>query len=171
MALNSYIRIAINFILVLLAQTLLFKGLVVFEFAFCFSYIAFILLLPLELPFFGVMTIALFLGLSVDIFYDTAAIHAASSVLVAFIRTHYARIITPRGGYDTSTELTLYQMGWQWISYYLLPLIFIHHLVVFLVEIYSFHNFYITFLKAISSSIYTYIIVLIYLKFTDTDGR
>jgi hypothetical protein len=166
---TNYIGLIIRFALIILAQVLLFKGLVIFEFAFCFVYIAFILFLPIFTPHLTLLTIALFLGLSTDIFYDTAGIHTASSVLIAFFRPYYLNLITPRGGYDNNPEISLRNMGFQWISIYTLPLYFIHHFFLFLIESFSFQNLEITFLKALSSIFYTYVIVLIYLRLTEKD--
>lgn len=166
MNLSNYIGYFIKFVLIILAQILLFKGLVVFEFAFCFAYIAFILFLPINTPQLLLLSISFLLGISNDIFYDTAGIHTVASVLIGFLRPYYLSIITPRGGYDTNPEISLDYMGFQWITMYLLPMFFIHHLLLFIIESFSFQNFDFILLKTISSIIYTYIIVLIYLRLT-----
>jgi hypothetical protein len=167
--LTNYIGTAVKFVLIIFAQILLFKSLVIFEYAFCFVYIAFILFLPISIPHLTLLTIALVLGLSTDIFYDTAGIHTAASLVIAFVRPYFLNLVTPRGGYDNNSEISLNYMGFQWISIYTLPLFFIHHLLLFIIESFSFQNFDFVVLKSISSALYTYIIVLIYLRITEKD--
>ena len=63
----------LGFILFLMAQVLLLKNLVLFGSAFCFLYVLYILLLPVDLKIIPTLLIAFVLGLGVDFFYDTWA--------------------------------------------------------------------------------------------------
>ena len=150
-----------------LAQVLILKSLVLFNTAFCFLYIFFILLLPLEFNNLVLMLIGFVLGFSIDIFYDSLGLHALSLVLLAYLRNYWLSAITPQGGYDVGVPPSLSAYGLQWFLVYTIPLIFAHHFVVFFVEAAGFHLFWYTMLKVMMSLLFTLTIAIIlqYLSF------
>jgi cell shape-determining protein MreD len=111
------------------------------------------------------MMIGFLLGISIDIFYDSLGLHAFSMVLVAYLRNYWLAVITPQGGYDAGTLPVLEANGIKWFLLYTIPLIFIHHFVLFFWEVAGFRNFWFTFLKIISSMMFTLVVILI-LQFT-----
>jgi rod shape-determining protein MreD len=159
----------VSFFLYVLVQVLLLKNLVLFNTAFCFLYIAFILMLPVETNNLLLMLIAFFLGFTIDIFYNSLGMHALALVLVGYVRNYWLATITPQGGYDTGTPPTLAANGLQWFLVYSLPLVFIHHLVLFFVEAAGFAMFWYTMLKSITSLLFTITVMLIlqYVSFND----
>jgi hypothetical protein len=154
------IIIAIYFLLYLLVQVMLFKQLVLFNTAFCFVYVAFILLLPIETNSMVLMLVALVLGIGVDVFYDSLGLHAFSLVLVAYLRNYWLGTITPQGGYDAGEGPTLAVNGLQWFMVYALPLVFVHHFVLFFTEAGGFGIFWFTMLKVITSLTFTMGVIL-----------
>ncbi len=126
-----------------------------------YVYILFILMLPLETPRWLLLVLALFIGLTIDMFGNTSGMHAAASVFVAFARPGILRLIAPRDGYEAETSLTPQVMGLKWFITYVSILVFLHHLVYFYVEVFRFSEFFITLLKAILNSAITVIIILL----------
>ncbi len=157
---RSGILAVLYFILYLLVQVMLFKQLVLFNTAFCFLYVAFILLLPIETNTLVLMIIAFVLGFCIDIFYDSLGLHAMSLVLVAYLRNYWLGTITPQGGYDAGEGPTLAVNGLQWFIVYILPLVFIHHFVLFFTEVGGFGIFWFTMLKVITSLVFTMAVIL-----------
>ncbi len=138
------------FFVYLILQVVLLKNLVLFNTSFCFLYVAFILLLPVEMSNLLLMLIAFLLGISVDIFYNSLGLHTIALVLLAYLRNYWLATITPQGGYDIGTPPTLAANGLQWFLVYTLPLVFVHHLVLFFVEASGFTLFWYTMLKAVN---------------------
>jgi hypothetical protein len=157
----------ISFFLYVAVQILLLKNLVLFNTAFCFLYVAFILLLPVELNNLLLMLIAFLLGFTIDVFYNSLGMHALALVVVAYVRNYWLATITPQGGYDIGTPPTLAANGLQWFLVYSLPLVFIHHLILFFVEAAGFALFWYTMLKTITSLLFTVTVMLLlqYLTF------
>jgi len=118
-------------------------------------------MLPLETPRWLLLVLALFIGLTIDMFGNTSGMHAAASVFVAFARPGILRLIAPRDGYEAETSLTPQVMGLKWFITYVSILVFLHHLVYFYVEVFRFSEFFITLLKAILNSAITVIIILL----------
>jgi hypothetical protein len=100
-------------------------------------------------------------GFVVDIFYDSMGVNMAATVLVAFVRPIWLNAVTPRGGYEEVNVPTLVRMGFPWFLTYTVPLIFIHHLVLFFVEAGGLHMFFFTLLKVIFSTILTFVVLVI----------
>jgi len=158
----------VSFFIYLLLQVMLLKNFVLFNTAFCFLYVAFILLLPVETNTLALMVVGFVLGFMIDIFYDSLGIHASTLVLIAFLRNYWLSAITPQGGYDAGSGLSLAVNGVQWFLVYTLPLIFLHHFVLFFVEAGGFSVFWYTMVKVIGSLLFTMTaIILIQYLFAD----
>lgn len=149
-------------------QILLAKNLVLFDKAFCFVYVAFLLLLPFEVGPLLLMGIGFLTGMVIDVFYDSLGIHAAACVLIMYARPYWKNLITPRGGYEIGMEPTLKLMKFEWFATYALPLILVHHLALFFIEAGGLHMFFFTFAKVLFSTVFTFISVIIiqYLFYT-----
>jgi len=145
----------ILFFVYVLVQVLLLRNLVLFNSAFCFLYIAFILLLPIELNSLVLMLIGFALGFTIDIFYDSMGLHALATVFVAYVRNYWLATITPQGGYDAGSSATVMANGLQWFLVYSLPLVFLHQLTLFFVEASGFALFWYTMLKIVASLLFT----------------
>ncbi len=126
-----------------------------------YVYVVFILLLPFETPRWLLLVFAFVLGLSVDVFDDTGGAHAAAVLFVALLRTFIIRIIRPRDGYKTDDLPRVSYLGINWFIKYTLILVFIHHLIFFYLEIFSFEGSLITFLKIILSTFFSSIIIVL----------
>lgn len=152
----------IYFLVFGMLQIFLFLNTSLFGYAFCYIYIGFLLILPIDTPKLLLMLIGMATGLVIDIFYDTLGIHTAACVLVAFLRPHIINILTPRGGYDAGAHISLSTLGFQWVTTYAALLILIHHLVLFFLESWGFHIFFFTLLKAICSALFTLTVFLLF---------
>lgn len=151
----------IAFFLYVLVQVMLLKNLVLFNVSFCFFYIAFILLLPVETNNLLLMLVGFILGFTIDAFYDSLGIHAFALIAVSYVRNYWLATITPQGGYDNGSSPTISSNGFQWFIVYALPLIFLHHLVLFFMEASGFGQFWYTMLKIIASIFFTLTAILI----------
>jgi hypothetical protein len=148
-------------ILYFLFQVLILKNLVLFGGGFCFLYLLFILLLPVQIKTIPTLLISFFLGLGVDLFYDTLGIHAASLVAVGFIRHRWLQVLVPTGGYDDDLQPSLLNMGFGWFLSYSFPLIIIHHSLFFYIESLGTDLFMSSVQKIIASAIFVFIMSII----------
>lgn len=149
----------VYFFLYVVAQVLLFKRLVLFNTSFCFLYVAFILLLPVETNNLLLMVLAFVLGFTIDIFYDSLGIHALALVTVAYLRNYWLSSITPQGGYDAGSSPALAN-GVQWFLVYTVPLVFVHLALLFFIEAGGFSMFWFTMLKVMASLLFTVSVML-----------
>ncbi len=150
----------ISFFIYVMVQALLLKNLVLFNTGFCFLYVAFILLLPIETSTLVLMGLGFTIGFVIDIFYNSLGLHALTMVFIAYLRNYWLGAITPQGGYDLGTMPNLKSNGLQWFLVYMMPLVFMHHLTLFLVESAGFMLFWYSMLKTITSLLFTMTIIV-----------
>ena len=122
----------------LLLQIFFVRQLVLFNYAFCFVYIASILLLPFDVNKVTLILLGFLAGIMVDIFYNTIGANAAAMTLKAFIRPSVISLLTPQRGYDERQTLSLNSMGLTWFITYATTLTFVHHFVLFFFQEISF---------------------------------
>jgi len=151
----------LSFFIYLIAQVVLMKNLVLFNTAFCFIYVSFILFTPIETNTLLLMFLGFVLGFMVDIFYDSLGLHASSLVLIGYFRNFWLSRITPQGGYDAGEGPTLGANGFQWFLIYTLPLIFVHHFALFFIEAGGFGLLGYTLSKVFFSTIFTFLTILL----------
>ena len=170
---GNYISLVASFLILGLLQVTVLKNLVLGSYSSCFIYILPLLLIPLEVGTITLMVVGFIFGISIDTFYDTPGIHAASSVLVMYLRPVLIRILTPGGGYDVGTQISAADLGWVWILSYFIPLIFIHHLALFFIEAGYLGMFWLTLGKAFMSMLFTLFVSLtiLYIRMPQKSSR
>ncbi len=123
-------------------------------------YIIFVLLLPLSTPRYLLLLLGFLTGLSVDVFSDSLGIHAAATVLIAYIRPAVIRVISTREE-DRNDYPGLSQNKFNWFLSYVTILVFVHHFVLLYLEYFTFSHFFYTLLKVILSSVVTIFIIVL----------
>lgn len=158
---KSFGKYIIRFVILVLLQVLVFNNIQLSGFINPYFYILFILLLPFETPRWSLPLIGFLLGLSIDLFTHTPGIHASATVLMAFARPYMLSMIAPREGYEPGSCPTLYYYGLEWFLKYSAILICIHHFFLFYVEIFRISDFFATFLRALLSSVFSIIFIVL----------
>ncbi len=159
--LNKISTHILRFILLILIQVFILNNILFFQLVNPYIYIYFILLLPFNIPKVLIIILGFLMGLCIDLFSGTMAIHAFATTFIAFLRPYILTFFSPHDGYDTTTEPTIayYDISW-WIKYSLL-MVFIHHFLLFYLEIFSLNNFFYTLIKVVLSSVLSFIIMLL----------
>jgi hypothetical protein len=151
----------VSFFIYLFYQVLILKNIVLFHTAFCFLYVAYLFFLPVEGNPLFLMAAGFLMGSAVDIFYDSLGLHAFSCVFVMYVRNYYLSLITPQGGYDSNDTPSIAAHGMQWFLVYTIPLVFLHHSILFFVEAGGFGMFWFTLWKVITSTVFTTLVTVI----------
>ena len=156
-----FARNIIRFFVVVLIQVLLLDNIMLGGYLNPYFYIIFILLMPFETPRWLLLVSAFLLGITVDLFSDTLGMHTAATVFMAFMRPWVLSIFAPRDGYETDSFPRIYYYGFSWFLSYTLALTFIHHLLLFYIEVFHFHEFLSTLLRATLSTTLTASIIIL----------
>lgn len=159
--LNTIVKNIIRFALLVLIQALIIKNLELGRFINPFIYVLFIIMLPFETPKWLLLVSAFLLGISVDMFYNTAGMHAAATVWMAYVRPGLLNVLAPREGYENSTQPAIQYFGVPWFLSYAGGLILLHHSVLFYIEIFRFSEFFSTLGRVIVSSAFSLLLIVI----------
>ncbi len=162
------IKYGIMFISLVLIQVLILNQVQFSGFVNPYIYILFILLLPLSTPRYLLLILAFLIGLTIDVFCNSLGIHAAASVFIAYLRPLVIRFISNREE-DRNDYPGLLQNKFSWFLSYVSILVFLHHLVLFNLEVFSFSNFGNTFYRVILSSVFSIFVIVLsqFLVFRD----
>lgn len=156
---NPIISNSIRFVVLVLLQVLLLNNINFLGYINPYLYVLFLILFPFNTsqPLF--LFIAFLLGLTIDMFEDSGGINAAACVVAAFIRPVILRF-SFGVSYDYQTiKLSATPFGAR-LSYILI-LVFVHHLVLFTLEIFDFSHFLLILKKTLFSGIFTVLLILI----------
>jgi len=126
-----------------------------------YLYVLFILMLPFETPKWLLLIAAFTCGMLVDMFSETAGLHSAACVLIAFCRPGILKIVSSKQDYELGMQPTIRDLGFNWFFSYSLVLVAIHHFVLFYLEVFSFHEFFHTLLRMFLSMIFTMLLLIL----------
>lgn len=150
-----------RFLILILVQVVVLNNVQFSGFINPFVYIMFIMMLPVRMPKTFLLLAAFLTGLVVDVFSDTMGMHAAACVFMAYVRPTVLRIMAPRDGYETESSPSVKELGFTWFLIYASTLTFIHHFILFYIEVFRFSEFFTTFLRVLLSSIATLLTIMI----------
>lgn len=172
--LNEFIANFVRYVFLILTQGLVLNNVALFDGrAVPYLYVLFLLSLPFEIPRWLELLIGFITGLTIDFFTSTPGMHASACVLLAYMRPLLLKALAPREGYEFGTHPTIRDMGFRWYASYAAILIVAHHLWLFYLEAFSFDNFFLTLLRVLLSSAFTFILVILsqYLAFGSSRRR
>ncbi len=127
-------------------------------------YPLFILLLPFETPVWLALILGAITGLSMDALMNTGGMHAAATILIAYLRPNVLAALLPRAFEDYPGQSpSVKNLGWPAFLTYAGFLILLHHAVFFSIEMWSFSNVLMLLLKIVASALTTMLFVIGYL--------
>lgn len=166
MTLREILTTLFLFVLYLALQILIARNLVLFDYAFCFVYIACILLLPTEISLTWTLVIAFVTGVIVDIFYNTLGMHAAATVFMAYLRPLIVQSQIDVPGMESRLEFSLQGLGTATFFRYVLILALIHHSALFFIEASSLSLLLPTLIRIGASTLFTTVSIVLIQFFT-----
>lgn len=122
-------------------------------------YIAFIIMLPMEMAPVVVLILGLLLGVTVDWFSGASGLHTIATVAAAFLRLTTLRLFVGREQIQLGGVPTPKRIGRGNFIKYSAIVVGIHGLIYFTVEAFSFHQFHLTLLRVVASGILTTFLV------------
>jgi len=158
---NSVFRFGLIAAVLILFQLLVLNNIQFSGFVNPYVYIMIILLLPSLTPAWALLLISFFTGLVIDLFSGSPGMHASATVMAGFARPYVLRLIAPRDGYESGSDLSMPAYGLRWFFTYATIIIVIHHTTLFFVEVFRFTDFFRTILRILLSSVFTLGFVLL----------
>lgn len=157
---NYYYINIIRFVLLVLVQVLVFNQLNFFGFINPMVYILFLYWYPVKENRAVFIAVSFVLGLSIDFFSDTMALHAASTVTIAYLRPAIMRFC-----FGVNYEFQSFKLSnstrAQQITFLAL-LVITHHLIFFSLEIFNLANLLLTLKKVLFTGGATLVLCLLF---------
>lgn len=149
----------IRFILLLAAQIVIFNNINLFGYINPYPYILFILLYPVNSNKSGLLIASFCLGLVVDLFSNSGGIHAASCLILAYVRPTFFKFAFGLS-YEYQTVKINDRLSPERFTFILIS-ISTHHLILFLLEYFKFSFILSALLRTILSTIFTLIVSIL----------
>ena len=132
---------------------------ILFDVAFSFFYLGFLLFFPLgQNPILRLMA-GFLTGLFIDLFSNTPGLHASVCTFIMLFRDTWLRFILEYE--EGALDMNIYILKMRGVWLYILPLIFIHHIMVFWINYGSWMGLFLTFDRILASTIFSFLSILL----------
>jgi len=157
---NTNLINILRFVLLAMAQIFVFNNFNFFGFINPMIYVLFLYWYPIKENKAIFILLSFLLGLTIDIFSDTLAIHTVATVSIAYFRPTIMRFC-----FGVNYEFQSFKLSnttrAQQITFLAL-LIIVHHLIFFMLEIFSFANFLLILKKVFAVGSISFVLCLLF---------
>lgn len=157
---NTIFLNIIRFVALLLVQLFIFNNINLFGYINPYPYILFLLAFPFTTNRSLYIFIAFITGLTIDLFGDSGGIHAAACLFLAYFRPyalHFAFGVSYEYNSIKLSKVSFYER-----FIFIAVLVLLHHLVLFLLEVFNIQNILYTLNKTLVTSIFTIILCIVF---------
>ena len=158
---NPFLKNIVRFVLLVALQVFVLNKIQLSGYINPYLYVLFILSLPFSIPGWLLLVSSMLMGLSIDVFSDTLGMHAAASVFMAFCRPFVISLVGTNEDMERGSEPGLKNVGFLWYLSYVLILVFLHHLMLFYIEVFRMNEFGITLVRVLINTVITAMLILI----------
>lgn len=148
-----------RFILLLAAQILLFNNINFLGYINPFPYILFIILYPVNGNKYGLLAASFFLGLLMDMFLNSGGVHATACLVLAYFRPSIFKFSFGLS-YEYQTVRLNDVLTPERFSFLLIAVV-LHHIILFILEIFTINFFLNIIVRTLVSTLFTLIISLL----------
>jgi len=124
-----------------------------------FLYLIVLIIMPFKTPKWYLLIYAFTFGFLIDVFSGNLGMHSTACLILAILKETISKITVPHNIIEENDELTIQKIGSKSFILFTTILVFIHHLILFVLEHAGF-NFQII-VKIILSTIFTCLIISI----------
>lgn len=155
------VKFFINLVALLIIQLAILDNIQLHSYVYINIYILAIYILPYRLRKASILLFGFFLGLFIDFANNTMGIHAAASTLIAYIRPRLLMLTSNREQID-DIQGKQNISNFTWFFKYVMVSTTVFNVVLIMVEAFSFHNFWITLVRMVCSTIASVFFILLY---------
>ena len=157
----SNLKFFLHLLMLLLLQWAILDNIQLHSYIYINIYILAIYILPYRLRDAMILVFGFLLGLIMDFADNTMGIHAAATTLLAYMRPRLLILTSNREQIDDiQGKQRISDFGW--FFKYVLVSTFIFNIVLMFCEAFSFHNFFITLLRIVCSTLASVFFILLY---------
>lgn len=157
---KSSISLTLQFIVLVIAQAIVFNHVCLFGVAVPLVFIYFLLHLPMTMGSISVMTLGFFLGLTVDIFSDTAGMNALACTIASALRLPVLHLYLPREEDISNPVPSMRSLGIGVYLKYTLTFTLLYCTLFFTIESFTFFNITKLVARILGSTTITFILII-----------
>ncbi len=157
---KTLIKYALMFVLLVVAQAIVFNRICLFGVAIPLVFIYLIIKLPVTLNANWSLTVGFFLGLTVDIFSDTQGMNAIACTTLAALRRPLLKLYFPREDEMPDPTPSRRSLGPGVFYKYVLTMTLVYFIMYFAIESFSLFNPLRMLWEIIGSTILTFILIV-----------
>ncbi len=158
---SNFLLHTTRFVVLMLAQVFVFNSINFLGDLNPYVYVLFILLYPVNTSQLTLLFLSFLLGLSIDFFSNTGGIHAAACLVIAFLRPQILKFSFGVSYEYNTIKVSNTPFGSRLT--YMCLLIFIHHIVLFFLEVFNISQTLLILKYALFSSIFTILLCMIFM--------
>jgi len=154
---SEIISNTLRFVVLVFLQVLILNHINFLGYINPYMYILFILVFPLDGNKSLLIFLSFLLGLSIDMFGDSGGVHAAASVFIAFIRPQILKF-----SFGVSYEYNTVRINKAPMAerlFYISIMVFLHHIVLFSLEIFSLSHILLLAKSTLFSGIFSLVLI------------
>ena len=148
-----------SFIILCLAQALVFNHIHLFGHAMVLLYVYFVVMFPRNYPRWAILLWSFSLGLCVDMFSSTPGLAAGSLTLTGFVQPYLLEKLVPREAAE-NIRSSMATLGFTKFLLLATALVFIHCFLFFTLETFNFFNWIPWALNIASTTLLTVVILM-----------
>ncbi len=126
-----------------------------------YIYILFILLLPLRTPPLVMILSGFAMGMFIDLFTGMMGLHTAATLFVAFYRKRIMKVVIGVREEDYLGTPGIRDLGSWRFFYYVGAATLIHHLLVYMLEVFTFVNFWSVMVRTLANSMVSVVFIMV----------
>lgn len=150
---------ALLFVILILLQVFLFGNIGISLYVNSFVYVAFIILLPMEIPGALLLLLAMLTGVTMDFFMATAGINTIATLFMAFCRPTVLSLLIGKDEVREGGVPNVNRLGIKKFFRYAFVMILLHNAVFFIFESLTWRYFHVTLIRIVVSSLLTLLLV------------
>jgi rod shape-determining protein MreD len=127
-----------------------------------YIYFALILMLPVNINKYLLISIALVYGFIMDAFSFTYGLHTTTLVFIGFLRPYLIRLFISEEQIEQNIEVHFSSLGARRYLFYLFIMLLIHHTLLNLIQVFSFKEYMFTLYKTVLNILASILIIVVY---------
>jgi rod shape-determining protein MreD len=158
---RDILKQALKFIFLVVLQVFVVNQMLQYNLVNPFVYPMFILLLPVNTAFWLVALLSFAMGITIDLLEFTSGIHAAALVFMGFSRMMFFKRTLAIENIEKNIIPDITNKGFAWFAIYAFLLLFLHHAVLFFLEVFTFREFVFTITKTALSALASLLLIIL----------
>ena len=159
---RSVFRYILHFFILTIIQQFVLDNLFLFNLIHPYIYFSLILMLPVNTNRYLYISIAFVYGFIIDALSFTYGLHTSTLVIIGFLRPYLMRWFVSEEQIEQNIEVHFTTLGARRYIIYLLIMLFIHHSLINILQVFSFREYFFTLYKTVLNIFASLLIIVVY---------